>query len=65
MSIGTKKFSSMLRDLGFVEGDNITSQRYDNHPTPCLIFSPIILENLNLSSPAKIELKEVIEDFEQ
>ncbi len=47
-TIGTKKFTSMLRDLGFVEGDTITSQRYDTYPTPCLIFNKEICEKIGL-----------------
>lgn len=47
-TIGTKKFSSILRDFGFVEGENITSQRYETYPTPCLIFNKKICESLSI-----------------
>lgn len=47
-TIGTKKFSSLLRDLGFVEGENILSQRYDAYPTACLIFNQKICQNLSI-----------------
>lgn len=71
LAIGTKKFSSLLRDLGFVEGDTIKSERYDNYPSPCLIFSPEILKLLELPSQAEIfekmkeiESEKILKEFE-
>ncbi len=63
LSIGTKKFSSMLRDLGFVEGDNLTSQRFENNPQPCLVFNPPILDKMSLPYPAKLKLGLIQEEF--
>lgn len=54
-TIGTKKFSSILRDFGFIEGETITSQRYDSYPTPCLIFNRKICDTLSIPfQPVKI-----------
>lgn len=50
VSIGTKKFSSMLRDLGFIEGLNLCSQRYENYPIPCLIFTDDIKKKIGIQS---------------
>lgn len=50
ITIGTKKFSSLLRDFGFVEGDTLMSERYsfNKYGTPCLIFSDKMLISLGL-----------------
>lgn len=48
VTIGTKKFNSFLRDLGFVEGVSIRSQRFDNYPISCLIFNDEICKKLNI-----------------
>lgn len=53
-TIGTKKFSSLLRDFGFKQNESITSQRYDSYPTPCLIFKDPILKKLGLDEESKI-----------
>jgi len=73
MSIGTKKFSSYLRDIGFVEGVSIRSQRYESYPTGCLIFTDDILRKIGIvpqpipKIPPKEEeeLSGVLEDFEK
>lgn len=49
-TIGTKRFSSMLRDFGFVEGISIKSQRYGDYPSPCLIFREEICKKLSLEA---------------
>lgn len=45
-SIGTKKYSAMLKDLGFVEGDTLINVRIGRTPTMCLHFSDQILKRL-------------------
>lgn len=45
-TIGTKRFTSLLRDIGFVEHESIQSQRYLGPPKQCLIFTKKILERL-------------------
>jgi hypothetical protein len=57
-AIGTKKFSSLLRDFGFVEGDTLMSERYDKNKygTPCLIFSDRMLVTLGIREKVE-ELK--------
>ncbi len=48
-SIGTRKFNSILRDLGFVEGETLTSQRYQgNPPRVCLIFGENVCKELGI-----------------
>jgi len=49
-AIGTKRFSSLLRDFGFIEGDTLMSERFgDNkYGTPCLIFSDKMKKNLGI-----------------
>ena len=54
-SVGTKRNSSFLRDIGFVEGISLRSQKYENYPTSCLIFTDGILKTLGLNFP---EIKE-------
>lgn len=55
-TIGTKRYSSLLRDLGFVEGETIMSQRYEAYPSPCLIFNKKICDNLDIPfDPIKSE----------
>lgn len=72
ISIGTKKFSRMLRDLGFIEGLTIKSQRFGKYPSNCLIFNDEIIDRLELSKHLKpvvldeepiSTIKQIEEDF--
>lgn len=46
-AIGSKKFTGLLRDLGFVQGESITSQRPPGlTPRPCLIFTQTVLKGI-------------------
>lgn len=60
-TIGTKKFTSILRDFGFIEGDTIASQRYGTYPTPCLIFNEHVCKKISCDSllPPKISHEKV------
>ena len=61
-TIGAKKFTSFLRDLGFVEGDTIKNQRYfENYPTACLIFTEEVCNKAGLGFQ-KIMPEERIEE---
>lgn len=63
-SIGHKPFTSLLRDLGFVEGVNINSQRpAGKYPTACLIFDEDIQKNLDIDTI--LPLQEKIIDYVQ
>lgn len=50
-AIGTKKFASLLRDLGFIDGVSISSQRYFNYPCQCLIFTEEIKNKFLIIEP--------------
>lgn len=63
LSIGTKKFNSLLRDLGFMEGINIRSQRYFSYPSACLIFTEDLMLKLDHSANY-FESVKILEDFE-
>jgi len=73
MSIGTKRFSSLLRDLGFVEGVTMVSQRYEKYPSACLIFNKEICERNSFGNiekeiivePKKVEQVEEVSKVEQ
>lgn len=48
-TIGSKRYSSLLRDLGFIQGVSIRSQRPPNQsPKPCLIFTREVLKKLGI-----------------
>lgn len=48
-SFGTRKYASYLKDLGFVQGKNLTSQRPPNStPQNCLVFDRVVLEKLGI-----------------
>lgn len=62
-TIGTRKFTSLLREIGFIEGQSITSQRFDGKPPKhCLIFTKEILDKLN---PPREKPKDVLEIEEE
>lgn len=49
-TIGSKRFNGLLRDLGFVQGISIRSQRPPGQtPKPCLIFTDDVLLKLGVA----------------
>jgi len=61
-TIGTRKFASLLRDIGFIQGDNLVSERWQGIPKPCLIFTEKILKRL---FPAEEEEKPESEEVKE
>lgn len=49
-TIGTKRYNGLLKDLGFIEGLNLVSQKhfFEKAPLKCLLFEKTILKKLNL-----------------
>lgn len=63
-AIGTKKYNSLLRDLGFLEGDTIINIRFNKIPKKCVIFSEKILSRLNIFQEGDSKTKdESVEDI--
>lgn len=59
-TVGSRRFTGLLRDLGFVDGVSMTSQRWDNVPKPCLVFTEDMMQHLNLTD-APVSDDELVE----
>lgn len=64
-TMGTKRFTSLLRDMGFVQALTIRSQRPPSTKTPtlCVIFTPEILDSLGVNGEKSVPMKEVQEEI--
>lgn len=59
MGIGTPKYNSLLKDVGFMPSYNIKNQKYENMPTLSLIFTTDVLKKLNVEYEPPIIQEEI------
>jgi|GEM_PF-1938288 len=51
--ISTKKFTALLRDIGFIEGKSIMRERIKETLKVCLVFTKDVCKNLNIDIKGK------------
>lgn len=59
MGIGSPKFNSLLKDIGFIEGYNIKNQKWDKVPVKCLIFDKSVLNKLDIDYAPEFDMSEL------
>jgi hypothetical protein len=58
MGIGTPKYNSLLKDIGFIQNFNLKNQKVEGSAKPCLIFSQDVIKKLNLDYEIPIQPKQ-------
>jgi len=61
LTIGSPKFHSYLKDLGFIEEETMRNQKMpgNNNSVRCLIFDEKILENIGVTNALKVSEEDI------